>query len=131
MAIKLNIGDPKSKRTYTVELDEQASHKLYGKKLGQSFKGELIDKPGYEFLITGGSDNSGFPMRNDLDGERRQKVLLTHGVGNRAMRKGMRLRKTVSGSTASAITAQLNLKVTKNGAKPLVEAPAPAEKAGE
>jgi len=130
-AIKLNIGDPKSKKTVTVALDEQVSKALFGKKLSQTIKGELIDKPGYEFLITGGSDNAGFPMRNDIESERRQKILLVDGVGNRQRSPGMRLRKTVAGNVVTATTAQLNLKVTKHGSKPLVEAAAPAEKAEE
>jgi small subunit ribosomal protein S6e len=119
--IKLNVGDPKSKKTHQLELDEQASVALRGKKLGATFKGELVDKPGYEFTITGGSDAAGFPMRKDSEGEGRRKVLIMHSVGNRATRKGMRLRRTVAGNTVSAATVQLNVKVTKHGAKPLVE----------
>ena len=119
--IKLNIGDPKSKKTHQIELDEQASAALRGKKLGESFKGELVDKAGYEFLITGGSDAAGFPMRRDAQGEGRRKLLITHSVGNRATRKGMRLRRTVAGNMIGTATAQVNVKVTKHGAKPLVE----------
>ncbi len=143
MALKLNIGDPKSKRTVQIELDDQNSQALHGKQLGRTFKGELVDKPGYEFLITGGSDTAGFPMRNDAEGEGRRKILIAHGVGNRQRRKGMRLRRTVAGNTVSAITAQLNVKIVKHGSKPLIEeqqdaakeekpaAEQPAEKAAE
>lgn len=130
-SIKLNIGDPKSKKTVTVVLDEQASPKLYGKRLGQTIKGELVDKPGYEFLITGGSDTAGFPMRNDIESERRVKILTTKGVGNRFTGKGIRLRKTVAGALVTSTTSQLNLKVTKSGNKPLVEAESKAEKVEE
>ena len=117
--IKLNIGDPKSKKTFQLELDEQGTAKLHGKKLGETFKGELIDRPGYEFNITGGSDAAGFPMRNDIDGTARRKILITNGTGNRATRKGMRLRRTVAGNTISATTVQVNAKITKHGTKPL------------
>ncbi len=120
-AIKLNVGDPKSKKTFQLELDEQNSHRLHGVQLGKTFKGELVDKPGYEFLVTGGSDSAGFPMRNDVDGSVRKKVLITKGTGNRATRKGMRLRRTVAGNTIGANTVQLNVKVEKYGPKPLRE----------
>jgi ribosomal protein S6E (S10) len=103
--IKLNIGDPKSKKTFQIELDEQGTAKLQGKKLGETFKGELIDKPGYEFQIKGG----------------RRKILIIKGIGNRSNRKGMRLRRTVAGSTVGPATVQINAKITKHGPKPLKE----------
>ncbi len=123
MAIKLNIGDPKSKKTLQVELDDQNSARLHGKKIGETFKGELVDKPGYEFQITGGSDKAGFPMRFDVDGEGRKKILITTGIGNRKRRKGMRLRRTVAGNTVGAQTVQVNVKVVKHGKTPLFEEP--------
>ncbi len=128
MGLKLNIGDPKSKRTIQAELDDQASAALKGKRLGDTFKGEAIDKPGYEFRITGGSDNAGFPMRNDVEGEGRKKILITHGVGNRERRKGMRLRRTLAGNTIGQNTVQVNVKVTKQGKQPLFEEKAAKEK---
>lgn len=131
MALKLNIGDPKSKRTIQVELDDQNSAALKGKKIGQSFKGELVDKPGYEFQIMGGSDNAGFPMRNDVEGEQRRKILIPTGIGNRRRRKGMRLRRTVTGNTIGATTVQVNVKVTKVGKQPLFEEAKPEENNSE
>ncbi len=121
MAIKLNIGDPKSKKTVQLELDEQNSQGLMGKQIGNTFKGELVDKPGYEFEITGGSDKAGFPMRNDVEGDQRKRVLITTSVGNRKRRKGMRLRRTVAGNTIGATTVQVNAKIVKQGKGPLVE----------
>ncbi len=119
--IKLNIGEPKSGETTTLEIEDEISEKLYGKKIGEKIKGELFDKKGYEFEITGGSDNAGFPMRRDVDGRQRRKILATKGTGNRANKKGMRLRKTVAGNTVSEETSQLNLKVLKRGKKSLDE----------
>jgi small subunit ribosomal protein S6e len=48
---------------------------LNGLKIGQTFKGEIIDYPGYEFQITGGSDNAGFAMRKDINNNARAKIL--------------------------------------------------------
>ncbi len=123
MALKLNIGDPKSKRTKQVEVDDNNAKGLFGKKLGEHFKGELVDMPGYEFRITGGSDNAGFPMRPDVEGTRRARILISHSLGNRKRRKGMRLRKTVAGNTISERTAQVNVVVVKAGKQPLFEPP--------
>ncbi len=130
MALKLNIGDPQSKQCVQLELDEQNSQALAGKRIGDTFKGELVDKAGYEFRITGGSDKSVFPMRRDVEGETRRRILITTGVGNRKRRKGMRLRRTVAGNTITAATAQVNVRVEKAGKQPLVEA-AEGEEAGK
>ena len=85
-------------------------------------KGEIFDLTGYEFEITGGSDNAGFPMRRDVAGIARKKIAIVKGVGLKKPKKrwGMKLKKTVSGNTINAKTAQVNLKVIKAGAVPLV-----------
>ncbi len=124
MEIKLTVGDASGK-SVTLSLPE--GKPLYGKHLGEEFKGELIDRTGYVFRITGGSDNAGFPMRTDVNGTARRKVLLAGGVGFRPKRKGIRIRKTVCGNTVGERTAQLNVRIVKAGPKPLVEAPAAAE----
>jgi small subunit ribosomal protein S6e len=77
--------------------------------------------PGYEFEISGGSDYCGFPMRKDVNGIMRKEILTTTGLGNRYKRHGMRLRRTVSGNTIYNKTAQINLKVLKHGAEPLIK----------
>ncbi len=120
MEIKINIGQEDGK---TVQLSLQESKALYGKKIGETIKGELLDKSGYEFIITGGSNASGVPMRADVDGIGQRKILLAGGVGYRPKRAGIRARKTVCGNTVGPKTAQLNMKVTKTGPKPLVAAP--------
>jgi small subunit ribosomal protein S6e len=125
--IKLNIGDSKSKKTYTKAINESTLGGFIGKKIGDSIKGELIDLPGYEMEITGGSDYSGFPMRKDVMGFARKKILIVSGVGLRTnKRAGRRVRKSVAGNTVYERTAQINLKVTKWGSEPI--APVSAEK---
>jgi small subunit ribosomal protein S6e len=125
MEHKLNIGDSKSKKTYNKTTEDISG--IYDKKIGDVINGELIDLAGYELEITGGSDSSGFPMRKDVDGTARKRILITGGVGMKNQkRKGLRLRKMVAGNTVYEKTAQINLKVTKWGKDP-IEAPAPAE----
>ena len=134
--VKLNISHKGKTKKVVVE-DVKF---LQGKKIGDKVKGEGLDMPGYEFQITGGSDASGFPMRKDVEGVNRKKVLLASGVGVRKRpRKGLRLRKTVAGNTIYEKTAQINLSVLKMGkedlfAEPKEEASAeekPAEEAKE
>ena len=73
---KLCIADPKSGKTYQTEAKEQAARGFIGMNLGENVKGEAFDMPGYEFLITGGSDFCGFPMRKGILGIRKKITLL-------------------------------------------------------
>jgi small subunit ribosomal protein S6e len=129
MEIKINIGDPKAGKTYQRTVAEDDAKIYFGKKVGDSLKGELLGLPGYEFTIAGGSDYCGFPMRKDVEGTLRKRILIVAGIGLRKNRDGRRVRKTVAGNTIYARTAQLNLKVVKHGSQPLGGAEAPAEAA--
>lgn len=140
---KLVISNPKDGKSYQRELKDDNAKALVGKKLGEDFKGELIDLPGYEFKITGGSDAAGFPMRWDVDGSQRKQITIVKGVGvHNKLRKpnpkkkgwrtinGMRLKKTVAGNTIYEKTAQINVKILKEGKEKLggeEEPAAPAE----
>lgn len=126
MDIKVNIAD-KSGKTVKKELKEDQASSLYNKKIGDKFHGELIDMPGYEFEVAGGSDYCGFPMRKDVQGTMRKAILTTTGTGNKYIRKGMRLRRTVAGNTIFNKTTQVNLKVVKHGAEPLIKEESKAE----
>ncbi len=112
---KVVISDPKTGLTVQKEVKEPASKSFLGLKIGDSVKGEVIDLQGFEFLITGGSDSSGFPMRKDVIGVGRKKILTYQGVGVRKGEKGMLQRKTVCGNTIHSKTAQINLKAVKLG----------------
>ena len=120
--MKLIIGEPKTGKCKQIVLDNDQSKSMIGKKIGDSFKGELIDMTGYAFTITGGSDACGFPMRRDLNGSQRKKILAVKGVGIKSGRKGERKRKTVVGNTIFDRTAQINVVITKAGKSPLFEA---------
>jgi small subunit ribosomal protein S6e len=119
MDLKINIAD-KSGKSIKRELKEDQALVLHGKKIGDKIHGEVIDLPGYELEISGGSDFCGFPMRKDVNGIMRKAILTTQGFGNNYNRKGMRLRRTVAGNTIYNKTAQVNLKVLKYGSQPLI-----------
>ncbi|MBW2969141.1 30S ribosomal protein S6e, partial [Candidatus Woesearchaeota archaeon] len=88
---------------------------------GETIKGELLGLTGYEFEITGGSDHAGFPMRKDIQGTGRKRILSVQGIGLKKRRKGQRQRKTVCGNTIHTKTSQINIKITKEGKTPLEE----------
>ena len=124
---KLVIGDPKTGKSTQIVVSEDNADKLNGKKIGDKIKGEAIDLPGYEFEITGGADYCGFPMRKDIEGPVRKKVLLVSGVGIRNKEKGIRKRKTVCGNTIHDRITQISMKILKHGKKPIKAEEAPAE----
>ena len=74
MGFKIVLSDPKTRKAYQKEVDESASG-LMGKKLGENLVGDFLNLTGYEIQITGGSDKEGFPMRRDLEGIGRKKIL--------------------------------------------------------
>lgn len=112
---KVVISDPKGGKSYQREVDSTEITIFKRKKIGDKIDGKLLGLEGYEFEITGGSDKSGFPMRKDVEGIARKRVLITGGVGLRKARKGNRIRKTVRGNTVSLNTSQINMKILKYG----------------
>ena len=93
---------------------------IVGKKIGDKFNGDVIGLNGYVLEITGGSDKEGFPMRKDIEGIARKKIILIKGIGYRA-EKGKRQRKSIRGNTISQDIAQISCKVTQSGEKKLEE----------
>lgn len=120
---KLNIGDPKTKKILKKDLKDTETKPLMGLKIGDKVKGELLELPGYELEITGGSDFAGFPMRKDVMGNQRKRILIVKGVGIRKNADGNRRRITVAGNTVHDKTTQINMKVVKYGKAPLFEEP--------
>ncbi len=115
---KIVIGDSKTKRAFKSELKSPDADQLLGKKIGETFRGELINLPGFEFTITGGSDKAGFPMNLDLEGQGKRRLILEKGdVGFKGPKKfkGLRVRKLVRGNTIAPDTVQINCKITKHG----------------
>ncbi|MEM4461969.1 MAG: 30S ribosomal protein S6e [Candidatus Bathyarchaeia archaeon] len=111
--IKLVVSDPENGTAKTVEVDEAKARLLYGLKIGDVFDGSMIGLSGYRLMITGGSDRDGFPMRPDVYGPGRKKLLLSGGVGFRPRRRGERRRVYVRGNTISADIVQVNVKIVE------------------
>lgn len=120
---KLNIGDPATKKTLKKDVKDAEAEVFQGTKIGDTIKGDLIGLNGYELTITGGSDSAGFPMRKDVMGGARKKILIVKGTGLRKNVPGRKVRRTVAGNTVTSKTVQINLKVSKAGKTPLFEEP--------
>ena len=118
-------------KSYSKALNENESSAFLNKKMGEKIEGSSFGFSGYEMEITGGSDYCGFPMRKDVSGTMRKAILTTSGLGNKYVRKGMRLRRTVAGNTIFNKTTQVNLKVVKHGAEPLIKEESKSEEKKE
>lgn len=122
------LSDPYQKKALTIQLTPQQFGLLKGKKIGESVDGSAFGYKGFIVKITGGTDKDGFPMRPDVSGPRKVRILLTGGVGFHPRRKppskrkkrrkkrlvkGMRKRVTVRGNMISEAIAQINAKLVK------------------
>ncbi len=118
--VKLNISGgnsgPGNGLSKLIEIDERKSRLFEGMKIGDTIKGGLIGFPNYEFEITGGSDTSGFPMRKDVHGPVKKRILVSkRGIGYKPRRKGEKRRRTVRGNEITFDMSLINLKVLKYG----------------
>ncbi len=111
----------KNGQTFQMELAQEKTGLLMGKKIGEEIEGEQFGLPGYTLKLTGGSDDSGFPMRPEIEGSGKFKILLSKGVGYKQKKKGNRRRKTVRRNTVDQSIVQVNTKVIKQGQAPLTE----------
>ncbi len=119
---KVVINDTQTGKSYQKEISGTKANSLIGKRIGQEIDGVFVDLPGYKLVITGGTDKDGFPMRKNLQGPGRKKLLLKGGIGFHPTRPGMRKKKMVRGNTISADIVQINMKIVQYGPKPIDEA---------
>jgi small subunit ribosomal protein S6e len=116
---KLTISDIKGK-SISKELKDSDASPFLGLQLGNETDASIAGLTG-KLKLTGGSDKSGVPMRVDVHGAARKRVLLVRGVGLQDAEYGQRKRKLMRGNTVSEEIYQLNCKF--DGELP-VEAPA-------
>ncbi len=120
-SFKIVINDTDGK-SYNFEVTGHHANNLMGKKIGDQIDGINANLPGYKLQITGGSDKAGFPMRADVEGSQRRRLLLTEGIGFHPKDyPGKRKRVSVRGNRVSADIVQVNMKVAKAGTKPVAE----------
>lgn len=105
---KLTISDIKGK-SVSKELKDSDANALLGLQLGNETDATIVGLSG-KLKLTGGSDKSGVPMRNDIHGAARKQVLLSKGVGLQNANTGQRKRKLMRGNTLSEEIYQVNCK---------------------
>lgn len=96
-----------------IELEGLAVRPLIGRKIGDIIDGSTIGLAGQKLRITGGTDKDGFPMRPDVHGGVKARIILAKGVGFHPRRKGERRRKIIRGRVVTEDIAQLNLKIVE------------------
>ena len=125
------VSDPNG-TSQRVEIEDAQLRPLVGTRIGQTIDGSLAGMQGYKLKFTGGTDKDGVPMRPDVHGSARARIVLSGGVGFKPTDKGMKKRKVVRGNTISAETAFLNFSIVeapkaKKAPEPEAEPEAPVE----
>jgi small subunit ribosomal protein S6e len=102
---KIVVSYPDGKAETVIAKDKVATQ-LIGMKIGDVFDGSLIEKPGFEMVITGGSDSAGFPMVPFIQGGALIRVLLRdkNGIARRVYRRGSLITESI---------VQINVKAKK------------------
>ncbi|HEY9205233.1 MAG TPA: 30S ribosomal protein S6e [Candidatus Methanoperedens sp.] len=115
------VSDGKTAQAYQVAVSGAAANKFIGKNIGETISAETLGLAGYTIKLTGGTDKDGFPMRGDLPGPARRKILIAGGVGYHPKADGVRKRKSMRGREISSDIAQINAVIVEYGQKPLSE----------
>ncbi len=128
---KLVVSDSKTGKAYNIDIAGPKTTKFVGKAIGTEVDGEAAGLTGYTLVITGGSDKDGVPMRGDLPGQGRRKVLVAGGIGYHPKEEGMRKRKTLRGNEITGELVQVNAMIKEYGPKPIEEIVPKSEGAGK
>lgn len=118
---RIVVSDSKTAQAYQVTVTGAAASKIIGKNIGDTISGDIAGLGGYTLKLTGGTDKDGFPMRPDLPGPARRKILVAGGVGFHPKADGVRMRKAMRGREISSDVTQINTVVVEYGQKPLAE----------
>ncbi len=109
----LIISDPETGTSQKVELEDNRMGPLVGRRIGEVIDGTVADLGGHKIQLTGGTDKDGIPMRPDVHGSAKSRIILSGGVGYKPKKKGERRRVVVRGNTVSVETTFLNFKIVE------------------
>jgi small subunit ribosomal protein S6e len=115
---KVIVSDPQAGTSKVVELEEARAAPFIGRRLGETLDGSAVDLPAHTVQILGGSDKDGVPMRGNVHGGVRRRVVLSGGAGFSPKNSGERKRKTVRGNIITDEIVQINMKIVERPAKP-------------
>jgi small subunit ribosomal protein S6e len=116
---KVVVNDTKKGKSHNVQVSGHHANSLIGKKIGDEVDGIFVSLPGYKLSITGGTDKNGFPMRPDLPGTTRRRILLSKSLGYHPGENGKRKKKSLRGNSINQEIVQINMKVIKHSNKPI------------
>jgi small subunit ribosomal protein S6e len=114
---KVIVSDPEEGTSKVVELEETRATPLIGRRIGEVVDGTIMDLPGSKMQITGGSDKDGYPMRPNVHGGIRRRVILSGGAGFNPQNEGLRKRKTIRGDVVTDEIVQINMKIVERAKK--------------
>ncbi len=109
----LIISDPETGKSQKVEIEDARMSPLIGRRIGEVIDGAIANLPGHKIQLTGGTDKDGIPMRPDVHGGVKARIVLSGGVGYKPKNPGERKRVTVRGNTITADTIFLNFKIVE------------------
>jgi small subunit ribosomal protein S6e len=115
---KVIVSDPETGTSSVLELEEARASPLIGRKLGEIIDGSIVNMAGRKVQIMGGSDKDGFPMRKNVHGGVRRRVILSGGVGFKPKNVGDRRRKTIRGNVITDEIVQINMKIAEKAKQP-------------
>ena len=107
---KIVVSD-ETGHTEQFEVDGQDANRFLGRDLGDEVDGGAVGHDGVTLELTGGSDEAGRPMRDDVAGSELKELLLEGGVAYHPSSDGERKRVTVRGRRVSEATAQVNARM--------------------
>jgi len=116
---KVVVNNTKNGKSHNIQVSGHHANSLIGKKLGDEVDGIFVSLPGYKLQITGGTDKDGFPMRKDLPGASRRRLLLSYSQGFKPREHGKRMKRSVRGNTINQDIVQINMRITKHSSRPI------------
>jgi small subunit ribosomal protein S6e len=118
MSVRVVVSNPETGNSYQVEAD---ANDFVGNEIGDAVDGKVVGLDGYKLELTGGSDDTGRPMRGDVEGQGINEILIDGGTGFNPDRDGERRRVSVRGGAVGEATVQLNTKVLETGEKDIAD----------
>ena len=106
---KVIISDPKENTVQIVELEGPAAQPLISREIGELVDGNIVGLSNKKLKITGGTDKDGIPMRIDVSGGSKKRILLSGGIGFKPQKKGERKRKMIRGRVIIEDTYEINM----------------------
>ena len=109
---KVIISDINNGKSSVKELKDQNAQFLVGSKIGDVLQGSSLGVNG-QIKVTGGSDKAGFPMRSDVLGGGKKRILISGGTGFNPSIKGEKVRKLVRGNVITDEIYQINVSLVE------------------